>query len=303
VALVAPAGPLLDRDDLTRAEALCRALDYEPLLAPHAGARYGYLGGTDEQRLADLNAALRDPAVDAVWCIRGGYGLTRILGGVDFPALVRRPKAVIGFSDVTALLAGVTRCAGVVGFHGPNARTSMPGFSRRHFERVLSCAAPAGPLEPLPQPAGVLVARENRIVTLQGGVAEGRLAGGNLSLLQCLIGTGFFPDLDGALLVLEDVGEDLYRVDRMLSHLRMAGALDRLAGVLVGRFSELQRGTGDGALGFDEVLATYFGPLRIPVALGFPVGHIDDQWTLPLGIQARLDADTGEVSLLEPAVA
>jgi muramoyltetrapeptide carboxypeptidase len=294
---------LLDRDDLTRAEALCRALDYEPVLAPHAGARHGYLGGTDEERLADLNAGLRDPAIDAVWCIRGGYGLTRILVGVDFPALARRPKAVIGFSDVTALLAGVTRCAGLVGFHAPNARTSMPRFSRRHFERVLACAVAAGPLEPLPQPADVLVARENRIITLQGGVAEGRLAGGNLTLLQCLIGTDYFPDLDGALLVLEDVNEDLYRVDRMLAHLRMIGALDRLAGVLVGRFTELKRSTGDGALGFDEVLATYFGPLRIPVALGFPVGHIDEQWTLPLGVRARLDADTGEVSLLEPAVA
>jgi muramoyltetrapeptide carboxypeptidase len=302
VALVAPAGPLLDRDDLTRAEALCRALDYEPVLAPHAGARHGYLGGTDEERLADLNAALRDSAIDAVWCIRGGYGLTRILGGVDFPALARRPKAVIGFSDVTALLAGVTRCAGLIGFHAPNARTSMPRFSRRHFERVLACAVAAGPLEPLPQPADVLMARENRIVTLQGGVAEGRLAGGNLTLLQCLIGTSYFPDLDGALLVLEDVNEDLYRVDRMLAHLRMIGALDRLAGVLVGRFTELTRSTGDGALGFDEVLATYFGPLRIPVALGLPVGHIDEQWTLPLGVRARLDADTGEVSLLEPAV-
>jgi muramoyltetrapeptide carboxypeptidase len=303
VALVAPAGPLLDRDDLTRAEALCRALDYEPVLAPHAGARYGYLGGTDEERLADLNAALRDPAIDAVWCIRGGYGLTRILDGVDFPALARRPKAVIGFSDVTALLAGVTRSAGLVGFHAPNARTSMPRFSRQHFERVLACGTPAGTLEPLPQPADVLVARENRIVTLQGGVAEGRLAGGNLSLLQCLIGTDYFPDLEDALLVLEDVNEDLYRVDRMLAHLRMVGALDRLAGVLVGRFTELERSTGDGALGFDEVLATYFGPLRIPVALGFPVGHIDEQWTLPFGVRARLDADTGEVSLLEPAVA
>jgi muramoyltetrapeptide carboxypeptidase len=302
VALVAPAGPLLDRDDLTRAEALCRALDYEPALAPHAGARHGYLGGTDEERLADLNAALGDSAIDAVWCIRGGYGLTRILGGVDFPALARRPKAVIGFSDVTALLAGVTRCAGLIGFHAPNARTSMPRFSRRHFERVLACAVAAGPLEPLPQPADVLVPRENRIVTLQGGVAEGRLAGGNLTLLQCLIGTSYFPDLDGALLVLEDVNEDLYRVDRMLAHLRMIGALDRLAGVLVGRFTELTRSTGDGALGFDEVLATYFGPLRIPVALGLPVGHIDEQWTLPLGVRARLDADTGEVSLLEPAV-
>jgi muramoyltetrapeptide carboxypeptidase len=303
VALVAPAGPLLDRDDLTRAEALCRALDYEPVLAPHAGARHGYLGGTDEERLADLNAALRDPAIDAVWCIRGGYGLTRILDRVDFAALTRRPKAVIGFSDVTALLAGVTRCAGLVAFHGPNARTSMPRFTRRHFERVLACATPAGPLDPLPQPAEVLVARENRIVTLQGGGAEGRLAGGNLTLLQCLIGTDYFPDLEGALLVLEDVDEDLYRVDRILAHLRMVGALDRLAGVVVGRFTELKRSTGDGALGFDEVLATYFGPLRIPVAFGFPVGHIDEQWTLPLGVLARLDADTGAVSLLEPAVA
>jgi muramoyltetrapeptide carboxypeptidase len=303
VALVAPAGPLLDRDDLTRAEALCRALDYEPVLAPHAGARHGYLGGTDEERLADLNAAFRDPAIDAVWCIRGGYGLTRILAGVDFPALARRPKAVIGFSDVTALLAGVTRCARLVGFHGPTARTSMPRFTRRHFERVLACATAPGSLDPLPQPADVLVARENRIVTLYGGVAEGRLAGGNLTLLQCLIGTDYFPDLEGALLVLEDVGEDQYRVDRVLAHLRMVGALDRLAGVLVGRFTELKRSTGDGALGFDEVLATYFGPLRIPVALGFPVGHIDEQWTLPFGVRARLDADSGEVSLLEPAVA
>jgi len=303
VALVAPAGPLLDRDDLTRAVALCRALDYEPVLGLHAGGRHGYLAGTDEERLADLNAAFRDPAVDAVWCIRGGFGLTRILSEVDFPALARRPKAVIGFSDVTALLAGVTRCAGLVAFHGPNARTSMPRFTRTHFERVLACATPAGSLEPLPQPADVLVPRENRMVTLSGGVAEGRLAGGNLSLLQCLIGTECFPDLEGALLVLEDVGEDLYRVDRMLAHLRMVGALDRLAGVLVGRFTELKRSTGDGALGFDEVLATYFGPLRIPVALGFPVGHIDEQWTLPLGVPARLDADTWELSLLEPAVA
>jgi muramoyltetrapeptide carboxypeptidase len=190
-----------------------------------------------------------------------------------------------------------------VGLHAPNARISMPRFSRQHFERVLACATAAGSLDPLPQPADVLVARENRIVTLYGGVAEGPLAGGNLTLLQCLIGTDYFPDLEGALLVLEDVNEDLYRVDRVLAHLRMVGALDRLAGVLVGRFTELKRSTGDGALGFDEVLATYFGPLRIPVALGFPVGHIDEQWTLPLGVRARLDADSGEVSLLEPAVA
>jgi muramoyltetrapeptide carboxypeptidase len=148
----------------------------------------------------------------------------------------------------------------------------------------------------------VLLPREHRIATLRGGVAEGPLAGGNLTLLQCLLGTPHFPDLDGTILFLEDVGEDLYRVDRMLAHLRMAGALARPAGIAVGRFTELGRATPDGALGLDEVLVTYFGPLGIPVAHGFPIGHIDDQWTLPLGVRARLDADAGELELLEAAV-
>ena len=178
----------------------------------------------------------------------------------------------------------------------------MPEFSLRHFDQVLRIAEPAGRLERLPQPAGVHAARDNRIVTLRGGNAEGPLLGGNLSLLQCLAGTRYFPDLDGAILFLEDVGEALYRVDRMLAHLRGLGAFSKLAGVLVGRFTEMRRETGDGAFGFDEVLYHYFGGLGIPVAYGFPVGHIDDQWTLPLGVRARLDATNGEVDLLEPAV-
>lgn len=302
VALVAPAGPLLERDDLTRAVALCRALDYEPLLAPAAGRRHGYLAGTDEERVGDLNAALRNPSVDAIWCIRGGFGSTRILHQVDFDALAARPRPLIGFSDITALLLGAVAAAGVVAFHGPVARASMPLFSRLHFERVLTRAEPAGRLGRLPEPPGVLLPRADRIVTLQPGVAEGPLLGGNLTLLQCLIGTRYLPALDGAILFLEDVGEDLYRVDRMLAHLRLVGALDRLAGVAVGRFTDLKRHMNDGALGFDEVLETYLAPLGIPVAYGFPIGHIDDQWTLPLGVRARLDAGSGELDLLEAAV-
>jgi muramoyltetrapeptide carboxypeptidase len=303
VALVAPAGPLLERDDLTRADALCRALDYEPVLAPHAGRRHGYLAGTDDERVQDLNNALTDPSIDAIWFIRGGYGTTRILDRVDFEALARRPRPLIGFSDMTTLLnAAVTR-AGVVAFHGPVARAPLPAFSRWHFERVLACAEPAGRLGRLPVPPDVLLPREDRIVKLTGGVAEGPLIGGNLTLLQCLIGTAYFPSLDGAILFLEDVGEDLYRVDRMLAHLRLVGALDRLAGVVIGRFTELKRHMNDGALGFDEVLETYLGPLGIPVGYGFPIGHIDDQWTLPLGVRGRFDADAGELELLEPAVA
>ena len=303
VALVAPAGPLLELDDIARAEALCRALDYEPILGPHARGHYGYFSGTDEERLGDLNAALRDSAIDAVWCLRGGYGVTRILDGIDFDALARRPRPVIGYSDITALLAAVVGCARMVAFHAPTARAEMPLFTRRHFAMVLAAAEPAGLLEPLVPPADVLVPRTHRVTALGGGRAEGVLAGGNLTLLQCLIGTRYFPDLDGALLVLEDVNEDLYRIDRMLAHLRAVGALAHLRGVLVGRFTGLKRHMEDGSFGVDQVLTHYFAPLGVPVLYGLPIGHIDDQWTLPLGVRARMDADAGSVELLEAAVA
>jgi muramoyltetrapeptide carboxypeptidase len=179
----------------------------------------------------------------------------------------------------------------------------MTAFSRHHFTRVLSCAEPAGRLSRLQPPAGVLAPRSPRIVKIHGGTAEGPLIGGNLSLLQCLVGTRWFPQMDGALLFLEDVGEDLYRVDRALSHLRLAGVLQRIAAVIVGQFTEMRPGTGDGALAFGEVLAHYIVPLGIPAAYGFPIGHVDEQWTLPIGVRARLDADNGQVDLLEAAVA
>jgi muramoyltetrapeptide carboxypeptidase len=302
IGLVAPAGPLLERDDLTRAQELCRALGYEPMLGKNAHRRSGYLAGTDSERLADLNAAIRDSSIHAIWCIRGGYGSIRLLDQVDYAAMAEGPKALIGFSDATALLNAIHRLTGVVTFHGPVARASLTAFSRLHFERVLTTAEAPGRLGRIPLPPDVLVPQENRIVSLRGGVAEGPLAGGNLTLLQCLIGTPYFPELAGAILFLEDMGEDLYRVDRMLAHLRLIGAFRRLAGVLVGRFTDLKRSGGDGAQGFDEVLANYFEPLGIPVAYGFPVGHIEGQWTLPFGVRARLDADGGEVELLEPAV-
>lgn len=303
VALIAPAGPLLERDDLARGAELCAALGFQPVLGAHAHRRYGYLAGSDDERLADLNGALHDPSIDAVWCLRGGFGMTRILDRVDFAALAERPRAVIGYSDITALLLAAHRHTRIITFHGPMARTPLTAFGRQGFEPVLCRAEPAGPLARLNPPAGTLVPKSHRIVAIRGGRAEGPLIGGNLSLLVALAGTRHFPDCDGAILFLEEVGEDLYRVDRMLAQLRMIGALDRLAGVMVGQFTDMKRGTGDGALGFDEVLATYFEPLGIPVACGFPIGHVDDQWTLPIGVRARLDASAGGLELVEGAVA
>lgn len=302
VALVAPAGPLLERDDLTRGQELVRALGWEPVLAPHAGGLHGYLSGTDAERLGDLNAALADPRIDGIWCLRGGYGMTRILNGVDFAAARRRPKVILGFSDITALLVPLYMETGLVTFHGPIARHELGPFSRWHLDRVVSNVNAPGRLGRLAPPAETLVPGKDRIATLVPGVAEGPLIGGNLTLLQCLIGTRWFPDLRGAILFVEDVGEDVYSIDRMLSHLTLAGKLQGVAGVMVGRFTELKKGGEDGTMGIDQVLAHYLEPLKVPVAYGFPVGHIDEQWTLPIGVRARLDATAGELDLLEAAV-
>jgi muramoyltetrapeptide carboxypeptidase len=182
------------------------------------------------------------------------------------------------------------------------ARAPLTRFSRDHQGRVLTVPQRAGRLGRLPAPAEVLVPRTPRIVTIRGGTAEGPLLGGNLTLIQCLLGTRHLPDFDGAILFFEDIGEELYRIDRMLAHLRMAGVLDRVAGVAVGQVTELTRRGADGALGYDEVLATYLEPLGVPVAFGFPIGHVEDQWTVPIGIRARLDATAGELDLLETAV-
>lgn len=302
VALVAPAGPLLERDDLARAEELCRALGYRPVLGRNAYLKYGYLAGTDDERLEDLNWALTSRDVDAVWCIRGGFGMTRILDRVDYTGFGRHPRPVIGYSDITALLLALHHHTGVVTFHGPIARAAMPPFSRWHFDRVLTQVGSAGQLGRIAPPADVLVPQKDRIVTLAPGTAEGPLVGGNLTLVQALLGTRHMPSLDGTILFLEDVGEDLYSVDRMLAHLRMAGVLAKIAGAVIGRFTEMDRNNGDGGLGFDEVLSTYFLPLGVPVAYGFPIGHIDDQWTVPIGVRARLDATERDVWVVDPAV-
>jgi muramoyltetrapeptide carboxypeptidase len=303
VALIAPSGPVLERDDQTRAAALCRALGLEPVVLPHAHKVHGYLAGHDAERLADLNTALTDPRFDAVWCLRGGDGMNRIVADVDFGGFARAPKPVIGYSDITVLLLAIWCETGVVSFHGPVAREPMPGLARRTFERVLMQAAAAECLESAEAPGGVLVPLEHRVVTLAPGRAEGTLLGGNLTLLQSLLGTRFQPDLRGAILFLEDINEDLYRIDRMLAHLRLAGMLDGLSGVAIGHFSDCRRATPDGALGLDDVLHTYFGTRGIPVVMGLPIGHIAAQWTLPIGVRASLDADTGTLTLLDPAVA
>ena len=278
VALVAPAGPLRGPEELDAAVANTRSLGWEPVPGPHVLARQDYLGGTDAGRLQDLNAALADDRVDAIWCVRGGYGAMRIMPHVDWASLARRPRALIGFSDVTALHAAASTRCGIVTYHAPTARGTLSEFSRQSLLRaVVEGRDPCG--------------RANGARTVRGGHAHGRLVGGNLALLAALAGTPFAPDYRGALLVLEDVGEPAYRIDRMLTQLKLSGALAQIAGLVVGHFTETAPGHELSAYSLDSLVAEAADVAGVPAIAGAPVGHIDDQWTLPLGATARLDAD------------
>ena len=278
VALVAPAGPLRGPDELAAAVEHARSLGWEPVPGLHALRRDGYLAGTDAERLLDLNAAIQDDRIDGIWCVRGGYGAIRLLADVDYDAIRRRPKALIGYSDITALHAAIAVRSGVATFHGPTARADLTEFSRDSLVRAVTTQG---------DPCGS--AAEAR--TLRGGRAEGRLVGGNLALLAALAGTPFAPSYHGAILVVEDVGEATYRIDRMLRQLALSGALAKLAGIAFGQFTEGSDPGDASSRELDAVLREAADFAGVPAVAGVPVGHVADQWTIPLGARAELDAD------------
>lgn len=249
----------------------------------HVLARYSYLAATDVDRISDFNAALRDDAIDAIWCLRGGYGVMRILGQLDYDAVRRRPKPVMGYSDISALHAAVGRACEIVSYHSPNARTPLTPFARESFRRALHEGIDSCGHAPLAR-------------TIRSGCAMGRIAGGNLSLISSLAGTPYLPDMNGAILVIEDTNEGLYRIDRMLTQLSLAGELSGLAGIAFGYCTscEADESPGDTRLSrtLDTVLAEFADALDIPCVAGIPMGHVDDQWTIPLGAAATLDADS-----------
>ncbi len=293
IALIAPAGPLAD-GAVDRAEERIRAWGWQPITGEHARGRHTFLSGTDEHRAHDLNTAFRSDGNDAIWCLRGGYGTMRILDIIDWDALVARPRPLIGFSDNTALHLAMQKL-GVVSFHGPHpAVHDVTEFSAGQLRAMLSATEPMGKL---PFPTGAPPA-----IAVAGGVAEGQLVGGNLSLITATLGTQYAIDTRGAILFLEEVGEPAYRVDRMFTQLRLAGALDEVAGIALGAFTEQPDEHRDHIPPALEVARDHLAKIGVPVAFGFPFGHIDDMWTIPLGIRARFDAGAGSVSLLETAV-
>lgn len=287
VALVSPSGPVRSADDIKSAEQNARELGWIPVATDNAGKKTAYFAGSDAERAADLNAAMMDDSLAALWCVRGGYGAMRTLDQLDFAAFTKRPKALIGYSDITALHAAIALRCEVVTFHGPTARGKHSSFSRESFVRAVvqqenSCGAWAS-------------AR-----TVASGAVTARLAGGNLSLVASLVGTPYAINLKDAILVIEDVNEAVYRVDRMMQQLLMSGSLDNCAAIAAGDFSLPPDDTDAVDRSVDDVFGEIAHRLGIPCISGLPIGHIEDQWTVPLGAAARLDADARSLDVLTP---
>lgn len=302
IGLVAPASSAPEDEDLEAAMDLVRSLGFSVKPAANLFSRTQYLAGTDQQRADDLNAMFADPAIDAIFCERGGYGSGRLLRYLDYDTIAANPKVIMGYSDITAILNAIHLRTGMVTFHGPIAGANFSAYTYEQYRTVLvepTLTTIIGEPPVFETRPGV-VERVNRLTRIVSGVAEGHLLGGNLSLLVTLLGTPFAPRFEGAILFLEDVYEPPYSVDRMLTHLWMAGVLEQVAGIALGKFTDGE--TNNNTFSMEHVLRDRLEPLGIPVLRGVMIGHIEDKTVVPLGVNARLDVDAGTLTLLESAV-
>lgn len=300
IGLIAPASPPAP-DKFQKAFSNLEALGFKVKPGANLYARKGYLAGTDDERLADLHAAFADPEVAAVWCVRGGYGCSRLLPRIDYDMIRRHPKPLIGYSDITALHAAIGKETGLVTFHGPGMASELPENTLGHLRAALMQPAERydifapGAMETLP-------GEEYLPFVITPGKARGRLAGGNLALLSALCGTGFLPSFEDKLVFIEDIGEQPYRIDRMLTQLLQGTDLPRAAGIALGVFTDCAPKGDSASLSLSETLHDRLGGLGMPVLYGLPFGHVAHQATFPCGIEAELDVDNRVLRLLEAAV-
>ncbi len=303
VGLITPSTYVADPDRLLLAERTVRFFGLRMKRGRHVGRRTGYLGGSIQERLDDLHAMFADAEVRGVFCIRGGYGASQLLDGIDYPLIRRNPKIFLGYSDITALHLAIGKQTGLVTFHGPIVLSRFTEYTRRYFRKALFETEPLGVVTNPPDSDPLRPAHLLR--TIRGGRARGPLTGGNLSLIAATMGTPYEIETRGRILFLEDVGEEPYAVDRMLTQLRLAGKLESAAGIVFGECQDCRprdfRPSYESTFSLGEVLDHILGGLQVPVLSGMTLGHTPDQATLPLGVMATLDADKGELVFEEPA--
>ncbi len=300
VGLVLPATAAFQADEISFAKEQLEAIGFHVELGKHVYDKWGYFAGRDRDRADDINRMFADDRIAGVVCFTGGWGSPRVLPYLDFDLIARKPKVIIGYSDITALINPIHLRTGLVTFHGPVGESTFDPFTLENFRRVVMTAQPAGLLPTPSRKPNELIDRANRIIKLAPGKASGRLVGGNLTMVTSLMGTPYEVDTTGAIFFLEDIHEELYRIDRMLNQLALGGKFDNVAGVLFGRCSDCKY-TGP-TFSLEEILRDRFGSLRAPAISGLSFGHIEQKLVMPIGVLATLDADAGTVSLDEAAV-
>jgi muramoyltetrapeptide carboxypeptidase len=302
VGLICPAAPAYSRETVQITIESLQALGLQAKVSSHFYDRYGYLAGRDVDRAADLNAMFADPSVKMIMAMHGGWGCARLLPLIDYELIRRNPKILIGYSDITALLLAIYTKTGLTTMHGPVGAVTWNAFTVDWLRQVLMDGQVVTFQNPSKKDDN-LTQTKDRIMTLKSGIAQGQLVGGNLTVLSHLIGSAYIPDWKGKILFVEDTHEDIYSVDRMLTHLKLAGVLSQLAGFVFGKCSSCEPGSGGyGSLTFEDVLTDHIIPLNVPAFSGSMIGHITDKFTVPLGINAEIDADKGTIRLLERAV-
>ncbi len=302
IGIVAPASAPPDPKAIDRSLAAVQCLGFKPKLARHTRSRLGFLAGTDRQRADDLMRMFADPTVRAILCVRGGYGSGQLLRLLDYGLVRRNPKIFIGYSDITSLHSAFLVSAGLISFHGPMLNSDfikddMPDFTRQSFLRVLTRAE---------APGSIAHGCRKKPRALRKGVAEGRLVGGNISILCTTLGTPWQPSFKNCILFFEDLEEVPYRFDRMLTHLLNAGALQQVAGVAIGINKDCFDPKAKAAKEYRQTLEDVFKDrllaLKVPVVMDLPFGHVPRNATLPIGARVLLDANHADLSIVEPAV-
>ena len=302
IGIVSPSSAIFQTEPYEIAVESMQAMGLKVKLGAYVKNRYGHLAGRDEERAQEFNDMFTDPSVNAVIALRGGSGAARIVDKLDYEVIAANPKIFIGYSDITALHMAIYEKTGLVTFHGPLATSTWNSFAVDHFKRLLFDKE-ALFLQNPSEKGGLLTQVKNRTRTMTPGKASGQLLGGNLSVLTGIMGSEYFPsDWNNKILYLEDVGEAIYAVDRMMSQLQLGGVLDSISGFVFGKCTDCDPGRGYGSLTMEEVLDHYIKPLGIPAFSGTMIGHINDNFTIPNGVEAEIDADNGTIRLKTPAV-
>lgn len=296
IGLVAPSSPTT-KENVEKARMKLIEMGFKVKMGKSPYEAYGYLSGTDEIRSNDINNMFSDNEVDGIICLRGGYGTPRILDLIDYDIIKNNPKVFVGYSDITALHIAFNQNSNLVTYHGPMATSDIMGdFSKFSKDSLFKAIMNTEPIGLISNPEG------EEIITINGGVAEGSIIGGNLSLIVDTIGTPYEIDLKGKILLIEEIGEDLYKMDRMINQLRLSGKLREVEGIILGDFNNCETCKHPETLTLENIFNDHIKPMGKPTIYNLKTGHCNPMITLPFGVRARLDADNKELAILESAV-